>query len=116
MSDYKWPSNPNSGNTIIGKYIYDPSQNWVITSKRCILAQDIEAGTTPGEIQVQDTTAMPTYTGNQYLVFSFTFNEQVVMVPYLGKTESTILIDPSYEFNKKQLTGRYVNIIRVTNV
>lgn len=116
MSSYKWPSNPNSGATAIGKYIYDPEQNWVITSKRCILAQDIPAGTTSGEIQVENTTDMPAYTGNQYLVFSFTYNEEAVMIPYLGKTANSILIPANYEFMKAQLPGRYVNIIKVTNV
>lgn len=92
-----------------GSFFPDPAKAYTVTKKRGVLGQSIVAGNIYPIITMQDSSGIPDAPGT--LVFSFgseSIEEQIV---YLGRpNNSTLLIDPSYTWQKNHSAGEDVNV------
>lgn len=97
------PEYPNS-------YVFNPKAVFQITSRRTILNQDIDAGTNPVVISVEDASDIPNEPG--YLYFNFGRNNGEQLVPYVSRpNNNTLILDSSYIFEESHLTGEIINYI-----
>lgn len=95
----------------ISSYVYDPQNaTFSVTSKRCVLNQNISNGFIYPSISVEGAGDIPNESG--YLIFNFgrTGEEQPIL--YRGRpNNSTLLLDPSYEFVNNHESGEIINVI-----
>lgn len=92
-----------------GPYIYDLSQGFVVSKTNTVLSQNIDA-TSPRVIEVQSSAGFPNTFG--HLIFGYGTSHQEGPVPYIGSPSSnTLLISPSYTFQKTQPEGTSVFLV-----
>jgi hypothetical protein len=102
------PVAPANG-TWIGSFLYEPSgEPYTVTGKKCILQQNILAGSVQPTLNVDDADNIDDEQG--YLIFSWGLNQEEKPVKYLRRSNSnTLLLDPSHVFAKNHLTGTVIN-------
>jgi len=96
-----------------GSFLYNPSGsegNFTVSSQNAILQTNIVAGNILTQITVDDTSKFELPFGN--LVIGWGRNSEEVNVRYINiPNNRTILIDPSYVFQKNHSAGEYINYI-----
>ena len=98
----------------LGSYIYDPTNTpFTATSKRCVLNQVLSKGSVFPSINVTGADEVPNEVG--YLIFDFGRKGQEQPVKYRGRpNNNTLLLDPSYVFQKTHIAGEVINVLMST--
>jgi len=91
-------------------YVYDTQNPYSLTKLRGEILLDISAGRIYPVIGVLDASDIPNEEG--FLIFGFgTMNEEQP-VKYIGRpTNETLLLDPTYTFEKNHSSGEIVNVL-----
>lgn len=93
-----------------GSFIPDPRRNYSVKKQRGILGQTINAGSIYPAIVMQDASGIPDEPGR--LVFNFGRGTEEGDIRYFGRPNNTTLIlDPSYNFSNNHSIGEMVNVI-----
>jgi len=101
-------------NNYPGSFITDPSAPVVVTKYRGILGQSITAGVVTPNLTMTDASGIPDEPG--LLMFNYGKPNQEILIKYYGRpNNSTILIDPSYNFLFDHTSGELVNVIKTPN-
>lgn len=95
----------------LGPYMYDPANSqFTATSKRCVLNQVLSKGSVFPSINVIGADDIPNEVG--FLIFDFGKKQQEQPIKYRGRpNNNTLLLDPSYVFQKTHIIGEVVNVL-----
>lgn len=95
----------------LGPYMYDPLNTpFTATNKRCVLNQVLSKGSVFPSVNVTGADDIPNEVG--YLIFDFGKKQQEQPVKYRGRpNNNTLLLDPSYVFQKTHVVGEVVNVL-----
>jgi len=96
-----WPSS----------YLYNPTLiDYTVNKTQTTLNQNITEGLIYTQLSVTDSSSFPNESG--ILMIGFGRNGMEYPISYIGRpNNSTLLIDPSYQFTKNHLSGESINII-----
>lgn len=98
-----------SGEGNEGPYIYDESEPYVIGEQECNTTQQINSASS-NIISVDDSSEFPDDTGN--LIFGFGTSLEEGPVPYIARpSSSTLIIDPSYQFQNVHPSGTNISLV-----
>lgn len=93
-----------------GSFIPDPTRAYSVTKLRGTVGQSVKAGNIYPTLAMQDASGIPDAPGR--LIFGYTGSNQEADIKYFGRpNNTTILIDPSYVFQKDHNSGEIVNVI-----
>jgi hypothetical protein len=91
-------------------YVPDPTRGFTVTKQRGILGQNIVAGNIYPTLSMQDASNIPDTTGK--IVFNFGRTGEEAGITYFGRpNNTTLLLDPSYNFTTNHSIGEMVNVI-----
>lgn len=92
-----------------GPYVYDPTQNFVISSTNTLSSEGYDPDT-GRVISVNDSSAFPDAPG--YIVIGYGTSHQEGPIPYLARpSNGTLLINPSYRIQKVHPAGTSVCLV-----
>lgn len=96
-----------------GSFVFDPNgtqQTFTVSGQRAISEEALTQGNVYTKITVDDTVNITTPTG--FLIFGWGTASEEQPVKYRGVPNSkTILLDPSYNFQKNQPIGTTINVL-----
>lgn len=93
-----------------GAFIPDPTQAFTVTKQRGILGQNIVAGQLVPTMVMQDASGIPDAPGR--IVFNYGRSGEEADIEYFGRpNNTTLLVDPSYNFLRDHSIGEAVNVI-----
>jgi hypothetical protein len=93
-----------------GSFIPDKTRAFTVTKQRGVLGQAITAGSIYPVLVMTDSSGIPDVPGR--LIFDFGLNAQEADIKYFGRpNNTTLLLDPSYNFTKNHSIGSVVNVI-----
>jgi hypothetical protein len=97
-------------NNYPGSFLPDTTRAYTVTGKRGVLGQTINAGSIYTTITMQDASMIPDAQGR--LVFNLGHNNEEADIKYFGRpNNTTLLIDPLYNFVQNHAIGEGVNVI-----
>ena len=95
-----------------GSFLFSPIQGdaYTVTKQNATLQQNITAGSVVPTLNVSGADDIPNESG--YLIFDFGSSKEEQPVKYIGRpNNNTLLLDPSYVFQKDHLIGANINVI-----
>jgi hypothetical protein len=93
-----------------GAFLPDKTKNYTVKKLRGVLGQNIVAGNIYPVLTMQDASSIPDTAGE--LIFNFGYKNEEAEVKYFGRpNNTTLLLDPSYNFLKNHSIGELVNVI-----
>lgn len=91
-------------------YVPNPTREYTVTKERGILGQNIIAGNIYPTLLMQDASNIPDAPGK--IVFNFGRTGEEADINYFGRpNNTTLLLDPSYNFTTNHSIGEMVNVI-----
>lgn len=98
-----------SGTGNEGPYCFDLSKGYLVGGEECSTAQEVNTSTSM-IIQVDDSSQIPDLPGK--LIFEFGTDNEEGPVPYIARPSSnTLIIDPSYKFEKTHAIGSNISLV-----
>lgn len=98
-----------SGTGNEGPYCFDLSKGYLIGGEECNTTQEVNTSTSM-IIQVDNSSQIPDSTGQ--LIFEFGTSNEEGPVPYIARPSSnTLIIDPSYKFQKTHPIGSNISLV-----
>jgi hypothetical protein len=92
-----------------GSFLHDPTSPFTLTKQRGVLGQSIVAGSINPTLTMTDASGIPDAPGK--LVFNFGRGTQESLITYFGRpNNTTLLIDPAYNFLNNHSTGEPINV------
>jgi len=100
-----------SGEVFQGSFIYGPSTTpYTLTGQSAVLQQDIREGDVLTSITVSDSDIIPE---SGFLIFDFGNKQEEQAVGFISvPNANTILLDPSYRFQREHLTGAKIRLLQ----
>jgi hypothetical protein len=96
-------------NSYPGAFMPDPTSTFTTTRNRGVLGQDVNIGQIIPTLTMSDASGIPNTPGQ--VVFSFGRNNQEGPIEYFGRpNNTTLLLSPTYIFQKEHLTGEAINV------
>ena len=94
----------------VGAFVPNPTKAFTVTKQRGILGQNIVAGSLIPTLIMQDASGIPDAPGR--LTFNFGRSGEEADIKYFSRpNNTTLLIDPSYNFLRDHSIGEAVNVI-----
>jgi len=98
-----------------GSFIKDPTKQYNVRGLRGILGQSITQGQIVPTLTMQDASSIPNSQG--YLIFNLSKSNEEAMVKYIGRpNNTTLLLDPVYQFQSNHSAGEPINLLNVPKV
>jgi hypothetical protein len=104
------PIPPNNG-VWAGSFLFNPGGSaFSLTGQKTTISENLEAGSVYTKVTVASGNNIPDEKG--FIMFDFGRSTQEFPVPYIARpNNNTILLDPSYVFQKTHLSGASINFI-----
>lgn len=105
------PAIPPENGVWSGSFLFNPSgPAHTVTGQKTTILEVLQKGNVYTKVTVSSGNDIPDEQG--YLIFNFGKSGEEFPVPYLARpNNNTILLDPSYVFQKTQLIGSTINFI-----